>query len=116
MTLAAPETTCSLIVDGSGADLTRKIDHLRNKRVEVVRAPRHKKLYGLELRAFDGAQHDIAEIQKPRALGNNTHAHAGVNQRHDGMNLGQLLNIVGRNTGLGEQISNQIAKIISFVR
>ena len=106
----------SLIVDRCSTDLTREFDHLRNKRIEVVGAPRHEKLCGLGLRILDGAQHDIAEIQQPRALGDNTHAHAGVNERHDGMNLGQLLDIVRRDAGLGEQVSDQVAKIISFVR
>ena len=116
MPFADLRINCSPIVDRGGADLAREFDHLRNKRIEVVGAPRHEKLHGLGLRVLDGTQHDITEIQQPGALGDNTHAHAGVNERHDRVNLGQLLDIVGCDAGLGEQISHQIAKIISFVR
>ncbi len=116
MPLADLRIKHSLIADRGGADLTREFDHLRNKRIEVVGPPRHEELHGLGLRALDGAQHDIAEIQQSRALGDNTHAHAGVNERHDGMNLGQLLDVVRCDAGLGEQISDQVAKIICFVR
>ena len=104
-----------LIADRNGADLTREFGHLRNKRVEVVRTPRHEKFCRSGLRVLNRPEHDIAEIQQPRALGDNTHAHTGVNERHDGMNLGQLLDVTWRNASLGEKISHQIAKIIRFI-
>jgi len=116
MAFANFEISYSLIVNRRGADLAREFDHLRNKRIEVVRAPRHEKLHGLGLRALDRTQHDITEIQQSRALGDDAYAHAGVNERHNGMNLGQLLDVVRRDAGLGEQISDRVAKIISFVR
>ena|SRR5882672_8487256 len=116
MAFANLKISYPLIVDRRGADLARELDHLRNKWIEVIRAPRHEKLHGLRLRALDRTQHDITEIQQSRALGDDAYAHAGVNERHDRMNLGQLLDIVRRDACLGEQISDRVAKIIGFVR
>ena len=116
MPFANLEISYPLIIDRRCADLAREFDHLRNKRIEVVGTPCHEKFHGLGLGALDGTQHDIAEIQQSRALGDDAHPHAGVNERHDGMNLGQLLDVVRCDAGFGEQISDRVAKIISFVR
>ena len=59
----------------SEAELPRKFDHLRNKRIEVVGAPSHEEFHGLGLGILNLSQHHIAEIEQPRALGNNAHAH-----------------------------------------
>ena len=63
---ADPKITRSRIVDRSSADSTCEFDHLRNKRIEAVGAPRRESSAGLGWE-LDGTQHDITEIQKPRA-------------------------------------------------
>ena len=77
------------------SDAARKLSHLRNQRVQVVGTPSMKSS-GLGLGIFYRPQHDIAEIEQPRAFGNNAETDTGVDKRHDGMNLGQLLDIVRR--------------------
>ena len=86
-------------------NLECRFDHLRRKRVQVASVPRHKKLNWLWLRVFYRPQHDITKIEQPHTLGNNAHSHAGVNKRHNGMNVSQLLDIVRRDSGRGEEVS-----------
>lgn len=100
----------------SDAELPREINHLRNKRIEVVCAPSHEEFHGLGLGIFNLFQHHIAEIEQAGALGNNAHAHTRLNQRHDGVYLGQLLDVTGRGPSFGQQISHQVVKVIGFIR